>query len=157
MICVAVTLEIIALPIYLQVDNIINVDLYNYGLQLNLSWILEYWSNYRIVLACLICAPIAMALSLMPYYVYSRENTSKWTNTLLPLISAGFLVTSIYYILQIDNTVNITQYQYGLQLSQEWASKYWLVTRTTLAMIGASIAISAVVALVTWKTNKNES
>jgi len=61
------------------------------------------------------------------------------------------------YIFQIDQTVNTTLYRYGLQLNQEWLTKYWLVTQSTFALTGSSIVISFAAALVTWKINRNEA
>ena len=149
---IAIALEISALQIYMQIDNLVNVDLYNYGLQFNLSWIVEYWSDYRITLACLFSAPIAMALSLIPYHLYSRENTktSRWVCILFPLISAGLLTASSYFVLQIDNIVNVTLYDYGLQPNIEWFTKYLFIARTTLTLTVTSTIIPFIMAIVTW-------
>ena len=153
---IVVALEIAALQLYMQVDNIVNVDLYNYGLQLNADWISEYWISYRIALVCLFGAPVAMGLSLIPYHVYSRENTnaSRWSCILFPLISTIFLAVSLYFVMQIDNIVNITLYDYGLQLSQVWITKYLFVTRSTLTLTETSAIIPFIMAIVTWKITK---
>jgi hypothetical protein len=152
-----VALEIAALQMYMQIDNIVNVDLYQYGLQFTAGWIAEYWISYRIAIICLFCAPVSMALSLIPYHVFSKENTaaSRWSCILFPLFSAGFLAVSLYFIMQIDQIVNVTLYQYGLQLSQEWASEYLFITRSTLAMTETSLIIPFIMALITWKITKD--
>ena len=152
-----VALEIAAFQLYMQVDNIVNVDLYNYGLQFTSDWITEYWISYRIALFCLLGAPVAMALSLIPYHVYSRENTnaSRWSCILFPLVSVCFLAGSLYFIMQIDSIVNITLYDYGLQLSQDWIAKYLFVTRSTLALTETSALIPFIMALITWKITKD--
>jgi len=154
---VVVALEIAAFQMYMQIDNIVNVDLYRYGLQFNAYWIAEYWISYRIATISLLCAPISMALSLIPYHVFSRENTvaSRWSCIIFPLISSSFLAISLYYIMQIDHILNVTLYQYGLQLSQEWTSKYLFITRSTLAMTEISFIVPFIMALITWKITRD--
>lgn len=151
-----VALELAALQLYMQVDSIVNVDLYNYGLQFTSGWITNYWISYRIALSCLLVAPVVMALSLIPYHFYSKENTraSRWSCILFPLISACFLAVSMYFIMQIDNIVNITLYDYGLQLGQDWITKYLFVTRSTLTLTETSAIIPFIMAIVTWKITK---
>lgn len=151
-----VAVEIAALQLYMQLDNIVNVDLYNYGLQFTSDWVVEYWLSYRIALFCLFGAPIAMALCLVPYHFYSKENTpaSRWSCILFPFISVIFLAVSIYFIMQIDNIVNVTLYDYGLQLSEDWITKYLFVTRSTLTLAEVSVVIPFIMALVTWKITK---
>lgn len=150
-------LEIAALQVYMQIDHVVNVDLYRYGLQFTAFWAVEYWLSYRIVLACLVGATIIMGVTLIPYYIFSRENTnaSRWSCIILPLISAIFSVVSLYFIMQIDTIVNVVLYQYGLQLSQEWGAKYLIITRLTLAMVETSAIVPIPMALLTWKLTKD--
>jgi hypothetical protein len=148
-----VALEIAALQVYMQIDNIVNVDLYRYGLQFTAVWAVEYWLSYRIVLACLVGATVMMGVTFIVYYVFSRQNTNalRWGCILFPLISASFAAVSLYFIMQIDSIVNVTLYQCGLQLSQEWAAKYWIITRSTLVMVETSVIAPIIMALLTWK------
>jgi hypothetical protein len=152
-----VALEAAALQIYMQMDNIVNVDLYRYGLQFTAGWAEEYWISYRIVIACLLGAPITMAVTLIPYYTYSRDNTpvSRWSCILFPLISASFVAVSLYFIMQIDYIINVTLYQYGLQLSADWISKYLIITRSTLAMVETAVIVPIIMALITWEITRD--
>ena len=148
---IAVSLEIAALLIYMQIDTLVNVDLYSYGLEFNKIWIVEYWFDYRMAVAFLFCAPIAMALNLIPYHLYTVENTkaTRWGCVLFPLISAGLLAASIYFTLQVDHVVNSTLYNFSLQPNPEWHTKYLFIARTTLTLTGASTIIALVMSTVT--------
>jgi hypothetical protein len=153
---IVVALEVAALQIYMQIDNVVNVDLYHFGLQFNYIWALEYWNCYRFALFCLFGASAFMAFTLVPYYVYSRENTvtSRWSCVLFPLISAGFGAVSLYLIFRVDSIVNTTLYQYGLQFNLNWASGYWSITRLVLDLVAPACIIPTVMALVTWQITR---
>jgi hypothetical protein len=149
---IAIALEIATLLIYMQIDNLVNVELYNYGLQFSGTWIVEYGFNYTMALAFLFFAPIAMAFTLMPYHLYSTEDTKakRWACILFPLISAALLAASTYYILQVDNTINVTLYDYGLQLNLDWYAKYLSINGTTLITTATSITIAFIMSTLTW-------
>jgi hypothetical protein len=153
---IAVALDVAALQIYIQIDNVVNVDLYRFGLQFNYIWALGYWNCYRLAMFCLLGAGVLMGFTLVPYYVYSRENTtaSRWSCILFPLISAGFAGVSLYLILQVDSIVNVTLYQFGLQFSLDWASGYWSTTRLVLDLVGTAFIIPFVMALITWEITR---
>ena len=152
-----IALEIAAFQIYLQIDNIVNVDLYRFGLQFTATWAIEYWTSYKIVLTTLIVSMAIMCLSLIPYYLYSQQNTraSRWSCILFPLISAIFALVSLYFIMQIDNLVNVTLYQYELQLNSIWHNKYLTITRSTLAMVETAIFLPIIIAFLTWEITKD--
>jgi hypothetical protein len=152
-----VALEVAALQIYMRIDDVVNVDLYRYGLQLSAVWLVKYWNSYMIAMACLLGATVMMGITLIPYYIYSRENSSasRWSCILFPLISAVFAAVSLYFIMQVDFIVNVTLYQYGLQLSQEWVTKYLFITRSTLVMVETSVLVPIAMALITWEITKD--
>jgi hypothetical protein len=153
---IAVALDVAALQIYMQIDNVVNVDLYRFGLQFDYVWALDYWNCYRFALFCLLGASVTMGFALVPYYVYSRDNTaaSRWSCVLFPLISAGFGAISLYLILHLDSVVNTTLYRYGLQFSLNWALDYWSITRLVLDLVTPACIIPLIMALVTWQITR---
>jgi hypothetical protein len=152
-----VALTISALQVFMQVDNVVNVDLYRYDLQFTATWAVEYWQSQRIVLGCLFGATAIMSITLIPYYYYSKVNSavSRWSCLIFPLISAGLAAVSLYFIMQIDSLVNVTLYEYGLQLSQEWATKYLTFTRITLALTESAVILPIIMTLITWNITRD--
>jgi hypothetical protein len=154
---IVVALQVAALEIYMQIDNVVNVELYSYGLQFSAIWAGDYWLNFRMVIGFLSFAFVIMGLALVPYYLYSRHDTLALRRVcvLFPLISAGLVAISLYFIIQIDYIVNYTLYNCGLQLSQVWAEKYLLITRSSLAMLETSVVVQIVISIFTWNLMKD--
>jgi hypothetical protein len=153
-----VGLEAAALQVYVRLDSIVHIDLYQYGLQFDEAWALDYWNSFRIVWGSLLGSVMLMGITLIPYHLYSHDSSlsSRWSCILFPLVAIGFATVSMYFIYHIDSIVHGTLYEYGLQFSPEWAVGYWNIVRATLGLIGASVALQVVMALSTWLLTREE-
>jgi len=149
--------EIAALLVYLRIDNIVHGDLYHFGLQFEAFWAMQYWKSYEIVLASFETSTMVIGISMMSFHLYSWEKNValRWACILLPLTSASLAAVSLFFIMQIDSIVNGTLYQYGLQFSLQWATTYWTIARSTLALIGAAIIMEFIMAVITWKITRD--
>jgi hypothetical protein len=65
----------------------------------------------------------------------------------LVVISDVILVAVVALILEVDQIINVTLYNYGLVFSNDWAQPYWLMLRVAMVLIVASIIIISVVEL----------
>ena len=74
---IVVALEVAALQIYMQIDSVVNVDLYRFGLQFNYIWALEYWNCYRFATFCLFGASALMGFTLVPYLQQGEHHSLK--------------------------------------------------------------------------------
>ncbi len=66
----------------------------------------------------------------------------KWASSVVrwtPLIIIAFTLVSVVALLQLDTVVHGDLYSYGLQFNLVWANRYWLLMRTTLAMLSLTI------------------
>lgn len=59
---------------------------------------------------------------------------------------------AVYGLFWLDNIVNGTLYNYGLQFSYEWANPYWSVLRTVQAFIGLTAIFASVSYLYMYRT-----
>ncbi len=53
----------------------------------------------------------------------------------LAVLGEVALGISAVLLLQLDNLINGTLYNYGLEFSVEWAQPYWLLLRVSLVLI----------------------
>jgi len=152
-----VGLEVAALLVYLRLDNIVNGDLYGYGLKFSLAWATDYWMSNVVVIGTLIGSVILTVANLVPFYIYSKDcsASSRWASILSPTIAACFAAVSLYFVFRIDSLVHGTLYQYGLQFSLEWAVGYWSTVRATLGLNGAAIVICVFMVFVTWVVTRD--
>jgi len=58
-------------------------------------------------------------------------------------IGSGAVVT--FLLLKIDSIVHVQLYEYGLQLSTDWAAPYWTTTQLIYVALGLPMFLSAVV------------
>ena len=65
----------------------------------------------------------------------------------LVVIGDVILIAVVALILEVDQIINVTLYNYDLVFSNDWAQPYWLMLRVTLVLIVASIIIISVVEL----------
>lgn len=82
----------------------------------------------------------------MGYHLVSKSQRHKPGLLWLLLCGSIFIESAwiIYLLMGLDNLVNVELYHFGLQFSYDWASRYWTLLRTALALSGL-IAISALV------------
>lgn len=57
------------------------------------------------------------------------------------------LIAALVLVLEIDQLVHGTLYNYGLVFSYDWAQTYWLLFRVTVALIIIAIIIISLVEL----------
>jgi hypothetical protein len=65
----------------------------------------------------------------------------------LVILGDFMLFIAVILLLQIDQLVNSTLYDYGLNFSNDWAQPYWLLLRISLVLIVAAIFLISVVKL----------
>lgn len=85
--------------LFLQIDNIVNQDLYNFGLQFSTEWANIYWIYAKLIVALPIVASVSMALSIL-FISHSHKNTriatSKVPSVGMLAIGTFTLLLSIY-------------------------------------------------------------
>jgi len=95
--------------LFIRLDRVVNVDLYDHGLQFDYEWAVQYWFNLRLALALVGVAIFANCLGVA--YIFLRPGTASHTVTVSrrqkgagPKLSAVFLtagaislVSSILY------------------------------------------------------------
>ena len=65
----------------------------------------------------------------------------------LVILGDVMLLVAVILLLQIDQLVNGTLYNYGLVFSSDWAQPYWLLIRVSLILIIVAIFLISVVEL----------
>ncbi|MBN1357172.1 hypothetical protein JW988_00220 [Candidatus Bathyarchaeota archaeon] len=65
----------------------------------------------------------------------------------LVVLGDTMLIAALVLVLEIDQLVHGTLYNYGLRFSYEWAQTYWLFFRVTVALIIIAIIIISLVEL----------
>jgi len=66
---------------------------------------------------------------------------------LLSLFTAvAAVLISVFLLLRLDSIVNETLYGFGLTFSLDWAEKYWLYARLTLALFGVTVVVNLLLA-----------
>jgi hypothetical protein len=97
-----VVLNLSNIFLFLQVDNIVNQDLYNFGLQFSPEWANIYWIYAKLMIALpiatsvLIISPILIILFLSKRNANTKIATSKILSAAILLIGAITLFLSIY-------------------------------------------------------------
>jgi integrase len=65
----------------------------------------------------------------------------------LVILCDAMLLITVILLLQIDQIVNGTLYNYGLDFSSDWAQPYWLLFRVSLVLIVAAVFLISIVEL----------
>ncbi len=90
-----------AIILLLRIDAIVNIDLYNYGLQFSSNWIDPYWIYLRSMIALSVAALggtfLSSALFSFGERKYSRIEPVKLVSRLLLIIGAASLIASFFY------------------------------------------------------------
>lgn len=133
-----------------RLDQVVNGDLYRYGLQFNYEWAGQYWAYTRLILGFLGFAMVTTGIAMI--FVIIRVRTARAretepTNTiscLLLVIGIAMTGLSAFFFNRLDYVVHNDLYRYGLHFSYEWASQYWTYAKSMLGLLGLSIATSSV-------------
>lgn len=65
----------------------------------------------------------------------------------LVVLGDAMLIAALIFILEIDQIINVTLYNYGLVFSYDWAQIYWLLFRIAAVLIILAIIIISLVEL----------
>jgi hypothetical protein len=145
----AITTEIVALFLFTRVDKIVHSDLYNYGLIFAQEWASRYWTYSSLIIHSVAISLALIAFAATFILAYSRKENSAFTVAFYMLSTAGTLSSlfSIYNFICIDNIVHHDLYQYGLQFNNEWAQKYWINARLTIALtiFASAVTVTSII------------
>jgi len=122
-----------------RLDQVVNGDLYGYGLQFSPEWAIQYWNYSRMLTTCLSVAMTVTSISFLAVLLQFRTGkmeTVKFVSSLLLLVGIGSVGLSAFFFNQLDYVVNHDLYRYGLQFSYQWADVYWTYARSFLGLLG---------------------
>jgi len=132
-------LALAALSIFFlrRIDNLVNIDLYHYGLTFDYSWADQYWANTNLFLYCQTLALILFGNSIAFFFSYTRNRNSfsSTASSLLLCAGAGLDIVSIFFIFRLASIVNKDLYLYGLTFSDEWYTAYSLNYSLSLLLV----------------------
>jgi len=143
-------LAVFSLLFFKQIDSIVHISLYQYGLTFDNSWADPYWANSNLFLYCQTLTLILFgnAFALFFGYTRTRNSFSSIASSLLLCAGAGIDITSIYFLSKLDLIVNSDLYSYGLTFSNEWYSSYSLDFNLSLLLVilaGLFALVSAII------------
>jgi len=130
-----------------RLDNIVNGDLYGYGLRFSYEWANQYWNYLTLITGFLgvsmliTCASIALTL---PQRHTHKIGSAKFVTSILLVMGILMFVLSIFLFTRLDNIVRGDLYGYGLRFSYEWANQYWNYLTLILGFLGIAIGMSGV-------------
>ena len=64
---------IVAIVLLLEIDKIVNVTLYSYGLVFSDNWAQPYWLMFRITVALIVAAIILISVVELPYPAFEKR------------------------------------------------------------------------------------
>jgi hypothetical protein len=144
---------------FTRLDQLVNGDLYNYGLQFNYAWAGQYWTYSRLITDLLLITIAVTSFLFVLTTVGNRDIVeTKIVGCALVIIAIVATVLSGSFFYRLDYVVNHDLYMYGLQFSFGWVNQYWLYARLILALLGGAVTIWAFsIALVIKGTSISES
>jgi hypothetical protein len=157
LLCVVFLFNSASLLLYLQVDNIVHIDLYDYGLQFSLNWGFAYWNQLRMFRIFMVMSIALLLSTIITLYAYGKFGNafSRRLCILLPLVAANLIAISTVTVLNIDRIVNNMLYQYGLQLNGAWLFNYWTVTRVPLILMALSACLYFLISTLNWMNTRS--
>jgi hypothetical protein len=142
-----VIINIMVIFLFRQIDTLINGELYNYGLQFDTHWAIEYWSYSHLLPQLLIFGAISAGFSAISLLLKRKNSTTRVLPYLFLTSTAVANSLAIYYFTRIDFIVSTTLYDYGLQFSLNWATLYWNYIQLSLITVGLTILFALVSAI----------
>ena len=139
-----------ALLVFNRIDNIINVDLYKYGLIFDLDWATRYWNISYTYQTCLIVSIVMISLSIIALLSFAKTHQTSSKSAGLLSLTTGIAATvfAVYILSNIDYLVNYNLYHYGLQLNGAWITDYWTYIRLTFGFLISALVLSVIAVLV---------
>ena len=141
-----------------RVENIINVDLYEYGLKFSPEWFNPINDSSNLFVDSLGISLMLMIVAALTVMVYNRKRSAftKAVSILLIAAGAGINLFSLYQFYLIDQIVNGKLYYYGLLIDGGWFANYKLYSLQLTGFVGFAIATAAVsIALIALSTRKS--
>jgi hypothetical protein len=139
-------IDTFTLALFKQVDSIVNVDLYKFGLQYSLNWAKNYSSivtSFELV--------ILISISLIPLVVGSFVIKREKNKTFISIFGSAVLfiqivlnIFSSYIFTRLDYLINHDLYNFGLRFNNTWASVY----RADSWQLSVSIDVGCVILLI---------
>lgn len=144
-----IVLLALSLFFFTRLDNVVNADLYKYGLQFSNEWAEPYWDFSRLLMIFLGISILVTGFSipLVLIHVRTEGETSTRIGGVLLVFSLFAICLSVLFFSRLDYIVNHDLYMYGLQFSNEWWTKYETYLDFALSLQGISIAMTVVSAM----------
>lgn len=143
---IVVAIDILCTYLLFSIDQIINGDLYNFGLQSNLGWQNGYWitmdSAFISVFTSILL--IAISFSLLTFYSLKSNKKALTAHSILFLLIAFLSVISIFLIIKINTIVFTVLGQFGVNYDFQWTSHYYMISRLLLDLKTTGMAIAAI-------------
>jgi hypothetical protein len=76
-----------------------------------------------------------------------KEDTLLKIRAAIVIVLDAMLIAVLFLLSYIDKLVNGTLYRYGLVFSIEWAEPYWLMMKTSMALIAVAFSILTILEL----------
>jgi hypothetical protein len=123
--------------------NIVNSELYDYGLVFSLGWAGEYWSYLNLLFISIsTCIALAVLSALSLFFLGKTQSNgprafSSFTLALGAVVN--FLSLIVFFL--IDNIVNSNLYNYSLQFNLNWYGPYFVQGNYFFAMQMLSVTL----------------
>lgn len=126
MIAAAVIMPIFCYSFFYQIEQIIHVSLYDYGLIFSNVWADSYSFYASIYLVSLILAWILYGSSTILFLGFDVNKKNSWRFACISVLASGATLSFFnYYIFyMLNNLVNHDLYSYGLTFSVDWHLNY---------------------------------
>ena len=154
---VAVVIPIISYFFFLQLEQTIHNDLYDYGLIYSNNWADLYQLYAYLFLIAQTSSWFSFNGSIISFLGYNAKRTDRWRSACVLLLALGTISSLPNFVIffQLDTLVNYDLYLYGLQFSVEWYSKY-LITLRTMFLLTGLLSIFALAAAILFYSSTRE-
>ena len=141
-----IALVAVSTVFFTQLDHIVHVDLYRYGLNFSYEWAEQYWAYSRLLMNSLVISVsvIGTAIALIIVQVLSRRSYFKFVSSPLLILGIFLIGLSLFLVTRLDFIVHHDLYNYGLQFSYEWAEPYWSCAKSIFALFELVIAVNTI-------------
>lgn len=153
----AVVIPIISYFFFLQLEDLIHTDLYNYGLSYSNNWADLYQFYAYLYLISETASWFFFSGSIISFLSYNAKKTNQRRSACVLLLALGTISSTLNFLIffQLDSLVNYDLYLYGLQFSIEWYSNY-LITLRIMFLLTGLLSIFALAAAVLFYSSTKE-
>jgi hypothetical protein len=141
MLIVAVIVPFFSYLCFKQVENLINHDLYNYGLVFSNSWADLYSFYASLYTFSLLSLWFLLGGSIISFLAYdiTKKNGARYVCVSFLVLGAVLNFFNIYIFYRLDSLVNSDLYLYGLRFSYDWYSNYMTILIPIWLLVGFEI------------------